>query len=378
MGLVALALYVHWPWCVHKCPYCDFNSRGGLFRINESRYIAALLADLSQVAHTVSRPVTSVFFGGGTPSLMTSEGFDVLMCGIGERVDLAHDAEITLEANPGTVTEEKLAAFARSGVTRLSLGVQSFNEASLSFLGRIHTARQAREAVTWAKNTFAHVNIDMMYALSGQTQADLRADAEEAVSFNTDHLSYYELTIEPGSVFFKRPPENLPDADTAGDMAECIQTITRKAGFDHYEVSAYAKAGSRCRHNMTYWTYGDYLAIGAGAHAKITTPDGAVFREVRAKSPVRYMTDVENGTFVQRRRRVRSEEIPFEFMLNVLRLREGVAKERWEEATGLPYALIAPKVASLQREGLMEKTDRLAATALGRRFLNTLQERFLP
>ena len=321
MGLVALALYVHWPWCVHKCPYCDFNSRGGLFRINESRYIAALLADLSQVAHTVSRPVTSVFFGGGTPSLMTSEGFDALMRGIGERVDLAHDAEITLEANPGTVTEEKLAAFARSGVTRLSLGVQSFNEASLSFLGRIHTACQAREAVTWAKNTFAHVNIDMMYALSGQTQADLRADAEEAVSFNTDHLSYYELTIEPGSVFFKRPPENLPDADTAGDMAECIQTITRKAGFDHYEVSAYAKAGSRCRHNMTYWTYGDYLAIGAGAHAKITTPDGAIFREVRAKSPARYMTDVENGTFVQRRRRVRPEEIPFEFMLNVLSLR---------------------------------------------------------
>ncbi len=378
MGLVALALYVHWPWCVHKCPYCDFNSRGGLFRIDEGRYIAALLRDLSQTSCNALRPVTSVFFGGGTPSLMTEDGFDALMRGIRERVDLVDDVEVTLEANPGTVTEEKLAAFARSGVTRLSLGVQSFNEASLSFLGRIHTARQAREAVTWAKNTFAHVNIDMMYALVGQTLADLREDAEQAVSFNTDHLSYYELTIEPGSVFFKRPPEGLPDADTASDMAECIQNITHQAGFDHYEVSAYAKVGSRCRHNLTYWTYGDYLAVGAGAHAKITNSDGVIFREVRAKSPLRYMTDVENGTCVQRRRRVRPEEIPFEFMLNVLRLREGVAKERWEEATGLPYALVAPKVASLQREGLMEKTDCLVATALGRRFLNTLQERFLP
>lgn len=378
MGLVALALYVHWPWCVHKCPYCDFNSRGGLFRIDETRYIAALLADLGQAARDLQRPVTSVFFGGGTPSLMSEEGFDALMRGIRERVLLADDAEVTLEANPGTVTEETLAAYAKSGVNRLSLGVQSFNAEALAFLGRIHTASQARQAVRWAKNTFPHVNIDMMYALSGQTLSSLREDAEEAVSCGTDHLSYYELTIEPGSVFFKRPPEGLPDADAAGDMADCIEDMTAKAGFEHYEVSAYAKAGCRCRHNMTYWTYADYLAVGAGAHAKITHPDGSIFREVRAKSPMRYMADVESGKFILKRCRVRPEDMPFEFMLNVLRLREGVSQARWSEATGLPFSVIARKVEALQREGLMAEGERLVATALGRRFLNALQERFLP
>ena len=377
MGLVDLALYVHWPWCVHKCPYCDFNSRGGLFRIDEGRYITTLLDDLSQAARGIDRPLVSVFFGGGTPSLMTPEGFSALMRGIRERVLLSDDVEVTLEANPGTVTEKKLAAFAKAGVNRLSLGVQSFNDASLSFLGRIHTASQAREALRWAKNTFAHVNLDMMYALSGQTLSALREDAQEAVSFGTDHLSYYELTIEPGSVFFKRPPEGLPDADTAGDMADCIEAVTRQAGFEHYEVSAYAKAGCRCRHNLTYWTYGDYLAVGAGAHSKITTSDGVIYREVREKSPMRYMRDAQTGKFSLKRRIVRSEEIPFEFMLNVLRLKDGVPRERWQEATGLPFDAIARKVESLEREGLMTGGGRLAATALGRRFLNTLQERFL-
>ncbi len=372
-----LALYIHWPWCIRKCPYCDFNSRAGAFEREEPRYIATLLRDLSHAAQEVERPVTSVFFGGGTPSLISEAGFAALMCGIRERVSLASDAEIALEANPGTVTERKLNAFAEAGVNRLSLGVQSFHDAMLSRIGRIHSADEAKAAVRMAKQIFQNINLDLMYALPGETISILRDDVEQALSFQTQHLSFYELTLEPGSLFFKHPPKDLPDPDMMSDMSDLIERETAQAGFDHYEVSGYARPGFHCRHNKTYWTYGDYLGIGAGAHAKLTL-SGRIVREQRESNPQRYEESVDQGTFVRVRQTVSKEDIPFEFMLNVLRLKEGVPEAHWTETTGLPMDVISEKLSQLRQEGLLEGEGRIAASPMGRRFLNVLQERFLP
>ncbi len=372
-----IALYVHWPWCIRKCPYCDFNSRAGNYTREEPRYIETLLDDLEEVASQIHRPLSSIYFGGGTPSLMSEEGFSELLDGIHERFTVLDGAEISLEANPGTVTKEKLQSFFDSGVTRLSIGVQSFNDEMLRALGRIHTASDAKEAVEAASEIFEEVNIDLMYALPNQTQEMFEADLKEALSFGTTHLSVYELTIEEGSVFFKKPPKGLPNSDFAYEMAERAFELTEKAGLHHYEVSGYAKLGHECRHNLTYWTYGDYLGIGAGAHAKVTL-NGKIYRKVRPLDPVRYMCEagIDTGLPVLYVTEVAKEDIPFEFMLNVLRLKEGVPEERWKEATGLDFSVIAEKVDALRQEGLLRK-ERLATTELGWRFLNTVQERFL-
>ncbi len=372
-----IALYVHWPWCVRKCPYCDFNSRVGNYKREESRYIETLLADLEGVASQIHRPISSIYFGGGTPSLMSEEGLSNLLEGIYERFTVIEGAEVSLEANPGTVTKEKLQSFFKSGVTRLSIGAQSFNDEMLRALGRIHTSSEAKDAIKAASEIFDEVNIDLMYALPGQTQEMFEADLKEALSFATTHLSIYELTIEEGSVFFKKPPRGLPNSDRAFEMAERAFALTEKAGLNHYEVSGYAKTGHECRHNLTYWTYGDYLGIGAGAHAKVTL-NGKIFRRVRPLNPLRYMDETGANQDISSLygSEVSREDIPFEFMLNVLRLKDGVPEERWQESTGLDFSVIADEVDALRQEGLLRK-DRLATTELGWRFLNSVQERFL-
>ena len=372
-----IALYVHWPWCVRKCPYCDFNSRVGNYKREESRYIEALLVDLKAIASRNHRPLSSIYFGGGTPSLMSEEGLANLLEGIHECFTVLDGAEVSLEANPGTVTKEKLQSFFKSGVTRLSIGAQSFNDEMLRALGRIHTSSEAKDAIKAASEIFDEVNIDLMYALPTQTQEMFEADLKEALSFGTTHLSIYELTIEEGSVFFKKPPKGLPNSDCAYEMAERAFELTEKAGLKHYEVSGYAKTGHECRHNLTYWTYGDYLGIGAGAHAKVTL-NGKIFRKVCPLDPLRYMDEIgaNQGISSLYGSEVSKEDIPFEFMLNVLRLKDGVPEERWKEATGLDFSVIAEKVDALRQEGLL-RNDRLATTELGWRFLSSVQERFL-
>jgi len=372
-----IALYVHWPWCVRKCPYCDFNSRVGNYKREELRYIEALLADLKAIASRIHRPLSSIYFGGGTPSLMSEEGLANLLEGIYECFTVLDGAEVSLEANPGTVTKEKLQSFFKSGVTRLSIGAQSFNDEMLRALGRIHTSSEAKDAIKAASEIFDEVNIDLMYALPTQTQEMFEADLKEALSLATTHLSIYELTIEEGSVFFKKPPKGLPNSDRAFEMAERAFALTEKAGLNHYEVSGYAKTGHECRHNLTYWTYGDYLGIGAGAHAKVTL-NGKIFRKVCPLDPLRYMDEIgaNQGISSLYGSEVSKEDIPFEFMLNVLRLKDGVPEERWKEATGLDFSVIAEKVDALRQEGLL-RNDRLATTELGWRFLSSVQERFL-
>ncbi len=372
-----IALYVHWPWCVRKCPYCDFNSRVGNYKREESRYIEALLVDLKAIASRIHRPLSSIYFGGGTPSLMSEEGLSNLLEGIYECFTVLDGAEVSLEANPGTVTKEKLQSFFKSGVTRLSIGAQSFNDEMLRALGRIHTSSEAKDAIKAASEIFDEVNIDLMYALPTQTQEMFEADLKEALSLATTHLSIYELTIEEGSVFFKKPPKGLPNSDCAYEMAERAFALTEKAGLNHYEVSGYAKTGHECRHNLTYWTYGDYLGIGAGAHAKVTL-NGKIFRKVCPLDPLRYMDEIgaNQGISSLYGSEVSKEDIPFEFMLNVLRLKDGVPEERWKEATGLDFSVIAEKVDALRQEGLL-RNDRLATTELGWRFLSSVQERFL-
>ncbi len=370
-----IALYVHWPWCIRKCPYCDFNSRAGNYAREELRYIKALLDDLKGIASCMNRPISSIYFGGGTPSLISEAGFSKLFDGICEHFTVIDGAEVSLEANPGTVTKEKLQSFFDSGVTRLSIGVQSFNDQMLRALGRIHTSFEAKEAIKAATEIFDEVNIDLMYALPCQTQEMFEADLKEALTFATTHLSIYELTIEEGSVFFKKPPKGMPDSDRAYEMAQRAFELTQKAGLTHYEVSGYAKIGHECRHNLTYWTYGDYLGIGAGAHGKVTL-DGKIYRTIRSSDPTRYMLETKAREESPSLTVVSKEDIPFEFMLNVLRLKEGVPEERWKEATGLDFHEIADKVEVLRQEGLLRK-DRLATTELGWRFLSTVQERFL-
>ncbi len=370
-----IALYVHWPWCIRKCPYCDFNSRAGNYAREEPRYIKALIDDLKKIASCMNRPISSIYFGGGTPSLISEEGFSKLFDGIREHFTVIDGAEVSLEANPGTVTKDKLQSFFDSGVTRLSIGVQSFNDQMLRALGRIHTSFEAKEAIKAATEIFDEVNIDLMYALPCQTQEMFEADLKEALTFATTHLSIYELTIEEGSVFFKKPPKGMPDSDRAYEMAQRAFELTQKAGLTHYEVSGYAKIGHECRHNLTYWTYGDYLGIGAGAHGKVTL-DGKIYRTIRSSDPIRYMLETKAREESPSLTVVSKEDIPFEFMLNVLRLKDGVSEERWKEATGLDFHEIADVVEALRQEGLLRK-DRLATTELGWRFLSTVQERFL-
>ena len=378
---VPLSLYVHVPWCVQKCPYCDFNSHGLRGGLPEADYVAALIADLEAALPLVwGRRVVSVFFGGGTPSLLSGEAVDTLLAAIRARLPLVYGAEITLEANPGTAESGKFAAFRAAGVNRLSLGIQSFNPAHLKALGRIHDAQEACRAIELAARHFDSFNLDLMYGLPQQTMTQALADLEQALTFAPSHLSCYQLTLEPNTAFAAAPPA-LPDPDRCADMQEAIEARLADAGYTHYETSAFAQPGKQCRHNRNYWTFGDYLGIGAGAHSKLTvpTPDGRrILRQMRWKLPKQYLVQVAAGRPIQDEFDVAAEELPFEFMMNALRLNQGFETALFAERTGLPLEGIENTLRQAEQDGLIERTPGcIAPTRHGQRFLNRLLERFL-
>ncbi|MBI4754106.1 MAG: oxygen-independent coproporphyrinogen III oxidase-like protein [Betaproteobacteria bacterium] len=376
-SLPPLALYVHFPWCVRKCPYCDFNSHESRGPIPEDDYIAALVADLESALPQVwGRRVTSVFFGGGTPSLMSPRGLDALLAALRARLPLVAEAEITLEANPGTVEAGHFAGYRAAGVNRLSLGIQSFDDAMLAAIGRIHDARAARAATEQALRHFDNVNLDLMYALPGQGLDEALADLRIAAASGATHVSAYHLTVEPNTAFHRRPPP-LPDEDLAADMQEAVEATLAQHGFAHYETSAFARPGRQCRHNLNYWQFGDYLGIGAGAHGKISFPD-RILRETRPRHPREYMDAASRGEAVESRREVALADLPFEFMMNALRLTAGVPASLFAERTGLDESALQPALAQARARGLLTvEAGRMAPTERGRRFLNDLLEMFL-
>jgi putative oxygen-independent coproporphyrinogen III oxidase len=375
--LPPLALYVHLPWCLKKCPYCDFNSHEKNAAFNEPRYLDALLADLESALPQVwGRRVISVFIGGGTPSLFSPESIERLVAGVRARLPLEPGCEITLEANPGTFERERFRAFRAAGVTRLSVGVQSFDDRHLERIGRVHDSAQARAAVEEARAAFDTFNIDLMYALPGQTPDELRADLDTALAFAPPHLSIYHLTIEPNTAFANAPPV-LPDADLASDMLDLITERTTSAGLARYEVSAFARSGHRCVHNLNYWKFGDYLGIGAGAHGKLSFPDRVV-RQVRWREPAMYIDKALAGQAMSNEHAVGGAELPFEFALNALRLAQGFELARFVERTGQPLISIEPALARAEQRGLIERdASWVRPTPRGFDFLSDLQALFL-
>jgi putative oxygen-independent coproporphyrinogen III oxidase len=376
--LPPLALYVHVPWCLKKCPYCDFNSHEKRGDVPEGAYVDTLFKDLEFALPAIwGRRVYSIFIGGGTPSLLAPESIDRLLSGIRARLPIEPDAEITLEANPGTFERAKFDGFNKAGVNRLSIGVQSFDPRQLQALGRVHDADEARRATEAAMTIFETVNLDLMYALPGQTLDDAQRDVEAALKFAPPHLSFYHLTIEPNTFFHRHPPP-LPDDDLAADMEQMIDAALARAGHFHYETSAYAQPAHECRHNLNYWRFGDYLGIGAGAHSKLSFAD-AILRQMRWKHPQQYMARVSKGEPVQEEAEVTRADVGFEFMLNALRLAEGVPTALFAERTGFSLSLVSREIEIATRKGLLEPDPAvIKPTSLGRRFLNDLQQIFLP
>jgi oxygen-independent coproporphyrinogen-3 oxidase len=377
--LPPLSLYVHIPWCARKCPYCDFNSHESKSGIPEDGYVNALLADLEQeIAQTGGRRIETIFIGGGTPSLFSANAIARLLNGIRECAEVATEAEITLEANPGSSEAAKFAGFREAGVNRLSLGAQSFQPRLLSAIGRIHDANEARNAARAARAAgFDTFNLDLMFALPGETIQEAVADIETAIAFDPTHLSCYQLTIEPNTAFGRRPPP-LPDEDSAFEMQEAVRGMLEGAGYAQYEVSAYAKAGARCRHNLNYWEFGDYLGIGAGAHGKITTATG-VTRRWKLKSPARYLADAGTKACIAGAEQLDAETVRTDFLMNALRLNEGFEESLFTARTGQSLAALEPALSDAIRDDLLQRAGgRIRATERGRRFLNELLLRFLP
>lgn len=380
-SLPPLSLYVHIPWCLKKCPYCDFNSHalhGPDDSPPESRYVDALIADLdASLPFVWGRRVHTVFIGGGTPSLFSPASIERLVAAIRARLPLEPGCEITMEANPGTFERERFLGYAEAGITRLSIGVQSFDDSALRALGRMHDAAQARAAIEEARSAFTSFNIDLMYALPGQTLETLDADIDAALSFAPPHLSIYHLTLEPNTYFARHPPA-LPDDDLAADMLDRIVDRTTAAGLDRYEVSAFARSGHRARHNLNYWEFGDYLGIGAGAHGKLTFAHRVV-RQVRWRDPAAYLAGAEAGQAVASETEVARSDLPCEFMLGALRLKQGFALARFSERTGLALTAIERPLAEAERLGLIERDlHHVRPTPRGFDFLNDLQQLFLP
>jgi putative oxygen-independent coproporphyrinogen III oxidase len=378
-ALPPLSLYVHLPWCLKKCPYCDFNSHEmQRSELPEQRYLDALRADLEAALPLIwGRQVHSIFIGGGTPSLFSPAGIDRLLADIRARLKLAPDCEVTLEANPGTFEKDRFRAFRSAGVTRLSVGVQSFDDAKLAALGRVHDRAQAIAALEEAALAFDTFNLDLMYALPGQTMAQLEQDLAQALALMPPHLSVYHLTIEPNTYFAKFPPR-IPDEDAAYAMLDRITEVTAGAGLERYEVSAYAKPGHRCWHNLNYWQYGDYLGLGAGAHSKLSFAHRIV-RQVRLREPRLYMDGALAGRALAQDDEVARADLAFEFMLNAMRLREGFALAQFTERTGLPASAIERPLQEAERKGLVERDlARVRPTTRGFDFLSDLQALFLP
>lgn len=378
-SLPPLSLYVHVPWCVRKCPYCDFNSHELRNEVPEREYLAALQADLEQALPLVwGRQVVSIFIGGGTPSLLSAKALDDMLAMLRACLNVIPDAEITMEANPGTVEAGRFADYAASGVNRISLGIQSFNDKALKALGRIHDARQACDAIEIAQRSVDRVNLDLMYALPGQSVEACAQDLKQAMSFQTGHLSLYHLTLEPNTVFAKYPPA-VPDDDTSAAMQDLITEATGAGGWEQYEVSAYAKPGQRCLHNLNYWEFGDYLGIGPGAHGKLSFHD-KIMRQAKLKNPASWMEKavLRDGSHIAEERIIPARELGFEFMLNALRLKHGVSAGSFRERTGLSVLVIRQAVDRAVARGLLEADpSRFQASDLGWRFLNDLQSEFL-
>jgi len=377
-ALPPLSLYIHVPWCVRKCPYCDFNSHEARGALPEGEYVAALLADLESALPQVwGRPVLTVFIGGGTPSLLSVSALDALLSGVRARLPLAVDAEITLEANPGTVEAGKFRGFRSAGVNRLSLGIQSLNDRHLQALGRIHDAGEARRAAELALATFDNVNLDLMYGLPGQTQKGAEADIAALIALTPQHVSAYHLTIEPNTYFHRYPPA-VPDDDAAAAMQEAVETRLAAAGYAHYETSAFARPGRQGRHNLNYWNFGDYLGIGAGAHSKISFKNN-ILRYSCARQPKAYLTQLAAGSAVSERRELSVAELPGEFMMNALRLNDGFELSLFADRTGLDLTHVLPVLDQAEARGLLLRDHRsVRPTPLGRRFLNDLLALFLP
>lgn len=381
-ALPPLSLYVHLPWCIRKCPYCDFNSHELATEADrqplESRYLSALVSDLEAALPRIwGRRVHTLFIGGGTPSLFSPDSIDRLLADVRARLPLDPACEITMEANPGTFERDRFKAFREAGITRLSIGIQSFDDAKLKALGRVHDRAQALAAAEEAQRCFETFNLDLMYALPGQSQADLDADLTQALAFEPPHLSLYHLTMEPNTVFGSRPPPNLPDEDTAFDMLDHLIERTESAGLQRYEVSAYARPGHHCEHNLNYWRFGDYLGIGAGAHSKLSFPDRIV-RQVRWREPATYMDKAAQGQAVSNENDIPLSDRPFEFMMNALRLKDGFELTRFTERTGLTLASIQKALAEAEAKGLLQRDlARAWPTARGFDFLSDLQALFL-
>ncbi|MFI8582139.1 radical SAM family heme chaperone HemW [Ectopseudomonas khazarica] len=375
--LPPLALYIHIPWCVRKCPYCDFNSHAAGPTLPEEEYVDALLADLdSDLQHAHGRPLTSIFFGGGTPSLFSDRALGRLLEGVERRIAFADDIEITLEANPGTFEQAKFKGYRSLGINRLSIGVQSFQEAKLKALGRIHNGDEAIRAADMARAAgFDNFNLDLMHGLPEQSIEDALFDLRTAIAQAPTHLSWYQLTMEPNTVFWSQPPQ-LPEDDLLWDIQEAGQALLAAEGYAQYEVSAYARPGRQARHNLNYWTFGDFLGIGAGAHAKRSTPDGRILRTWKTRLPKDYLD--RSKAYQAGERVLDAEELPFEFLMNVLRLTEGAPVELFSQRTGLPLAQLAGARREGERLGLLQADDRrLVATARGQLFLNDLLQLFL-
>ena len=386
-ALPPLSLYIHVPWCVKKCPYCDFNSHqvrgqhqpgeGGIPDELEKSYVAALIRDLEMALPQIwGRRVHTVFFGGGTPSLLSGDAVAEILRQVRMLLPLSGNAEITLEANPGTVEADKFAAFKDAGVNRLSMGIQSFSDVHLNALGRIHSGDDARAAIGIAQRHFDNINLDLMYALPGQTLDQALQDVKTALSFAPQHLSCYHLTLEPNTLFYRDPPP-LPDDDASCDMQERIEALLAEQGYQHYETSAFARPGHKARHNLNYWQFGDYLGIGAGAHSKLSFPD-RIIRQARYKQPREYMDQVGQGAPIQTENRVAVGELPFEFMMNALRLNEGFETTLFAERTSLSPVAIQRELLAAEQRGLLQRDhQRIAPTQQGQRFLNDLLEIFL-
>ena len=385
-SLPPLSLYVHIPWCVKKCPYCDFNSHQIKDQVtgqssqgfDEKRYLEALKIDLQSVLPKVwGRRIHTIFIGGGTPSLLSEEGMDQLLSDIRALLPVNADAEITMEANPGTFEIEKFKSFAKSGINRISLGIQSFDNQKLKALGRIHDSNQAKTAIAAAIELFDQVNIDLMYALPEQTIDEALIDIRQAISFEPAHISLYHLTLEPNTLFAKYPPV-LPDDDSAFEMLDRLMEELSGAGYQRYEVSAYAKNGHRCQHNLNYWQFGDYIGIGAGAHGKISAHN-QIARQTNERHPEAYMDKIFNqGHALIEERLLDKDDLPFEYMLNVLRLVDGVPTHQFKERTGLDIAAINSMMEEALKKGLLDEDPRtIQASGLGLQYLNDLQMLFL-
>lgn len=375
--LPPLSLYIHIPWCVRKCPYCDFNSHAQNGALPEQQYLDALVADLeldAPAAH--GRELGSIFFGGGTPSLLSPAIIERILQAVGARVPFAAAIEITLEANPGTTEQQRFREFRSAGINRLSLGVQSLNPQHLQALGRIHDRDQALAAVQQARRAgFANINLDLMHGLPGQSVDDAAADLQQALALEPEHLSWYQLTVEPNTEFYKRPPQ-LPEDDTLAAIQERGFELLAAAGFEHYETSAFCQPGRAARHNCNYWSFGDYIGIGAGAHGKLTQPDGRILRTHKTRLPKDYLAS--GGRCDRGIEAIDAHALPFEFMMNALRLHRGFARAQFVERTGLPWPTVAAKVDALVRRGLLrDERDTIAPTPLGQRFLNDVLAEFL-